>query len=401
MSDQATLGDVLFDIQAGKSFQTAEILARPDELGVLKVSAVTWSKFQPDEAKALNGEYMPDDSHRVRKGDLLMSRANTKEFVGAVVLVDRDYPCRLLSDKTLRLVIDEDRASKEYLLFALRAPKARRHIEHYATGTSDSMRNIAQGVIRAVPIDLPPVTEQRRCAARLSAQLAEVEAARQAVQAQYLVAWSLKSKALEASFEKLGNWKAIGTAAKLQSGYAFKSEAFKTSGVRLLRNTNILPGKVYWDETVYLSEEDARRFPAYELAEGDVLISLDRPVISSGVKVARVSDADLPALLLQRVGRFMPISYKLDQTYLFTFLQTDRFITAISGHEQSVGVPHISPAQVEAIEIPIPDLETQKRHAERMKTIVAEWSTAVGALQRQLDDLAVLEQRLLAQAFEN
>jgi type I restriction enzyme S subunit len=201
MSDQLTLGDVLLDIQAGKSFQTAEVLARPDELGVLKVSAVTWSDFQPDEAKALSGEYVPDASHRVRKGDLLISRANTKEFVGAVVLVDRNYPLRLLSDKTLRLAIDEDRASKEYLLFALRAPKARRHIEHYATGTSDSMRNISQGVIASVPIDLPPLPDQRRIATRLKAQLAEVEAARKAAREQLREIEALPAKLLAQAFE--------------------------------------------------------------------------------------------------------------------------------------------------------------------------------------------------------
>lgn len=202
MSSESTLGDVLLDIQAGKSFQTAEVLARPDELGVLKVSAVTWSNFQPDEAKALNGEYMPNANHRVRKGDLLISRANTKEFVGAVVLVDRDYPFRLLSDKTLRLVIDESRASKEYLLFALRAPKARKHIEHYATGTSDSMRNIAQGVITSVPIELPSLHDQRRVAARLKAQLAEVEAARKAAREQLREIEALPTKLLAQAFEK-------------------------------------------------------------------------------------------------------------------------------------------------------------------------------------------------------
>ena len=42
----STLADALLDIQSGKSFQTAEIQARPDELGVIKVSAVTWSHFQ-------------------------------------------------------------------------------------------------------------------------------------------------------------------------------------------------------------------------------------------------------------------------------------------------------------------------------------------------------------------
>jgi type I restriction enzyme, S subunit len=132
---------------------------------------------------------------------LLISRANTREFVGAVVLVDRDYPLRLLSDKTLRLVVDEARASREYLLFALRAPKARRHIEHYATGTSDSMRNIAQGVITSVPIDLPPLADQLRIAARLKAQLAEVEGARRAASEQLKEIEALPAKIIAQAFD--------------------------------------------------------------------------------------------------------------------------------------------------------------------------------------------------------
>lgn len=55
MTRQTTLGEILWDIQSGKSFQTAETPARPDELGVLKVSAVTWLEFRHDEAKALEG----------------------------------------------------------------------------------------------------------------------------------------------------------------------------------------------------------------------------------------------------------------------------------------------------------------------------------------------------------
>ena len=203
MTDVSTLGDVLLNIQAGKSFQTAEVLARPEELGVLKVSAITWSEFQANEAKALTGEYEPAESHKVREGDLLISRANPKGFVGAVVLVDRDYPFRLLSDKTLRLVIDEGKADKNFLLYALRAPKARDHIEQFATGTSDSMRNIAQGVITSIPISLPTLDEQRQIAARLKAQLAEVETARQAAQLQLHDTRLLRARMLKSFFAEL------------------------------------------------------------------------------------------------------------------------------------------------------------------------------------------------------
>ena len=153
----------------------------------------------------MNDAYEPAESHKVKKGDFLISRANTKEFVGAVVLVDRDYPFRLLSDKTLRLVVDEGRVCKDFLLFALRTSKAREHIEHLATGTSDSMRNISQSVIRSIPLYLPELGEQRRIAGRLKAQLAEVEIARKSVQTQLQDIHRLPSRVLAQAFESLGH----------------------------------------------------------------------------------------------------------------------------------------------------------------------------------------------------
>lgn len=244
MKKLRTLGDVLLGIEAGKSFQTTEAMARHDELGVLKVSAVSWTAFRPDEAKAVVG-YEPEEQHRVRSGDLLISRANTKELVGAVVLVEKDYPFRLLSDKTLRLIIAFERADKNYLLYALRSGAARKHIEHFATGTSESMRNIAQGVITSIPIMLPDIDEQMRITRTLKTQLAAAEEAWQAAQAQLNEIRLLKTQALKAVFAAIEDACVLGEVARIQSGYAFKSETFKKQGVGLLRNANMAPGRVY------------------------------------------------------------------------------------------------------------------------------------------------------------
>jgi len=146
------LGDLLVNIEAGKSIKTTELPAKPDELGILKVSAISWKNFQPQEAKAVAEGYEPDEIHRIRKGDLIISRANTVELVGAVVEVLQDYPLRLLSDKTLRLVVDQKRVNPNYLLNVLRWSEGRTYIEHHATGTSDSMRNISQKTIRSIPV---------------------------------------------------------------------------------------------------------------------------------------------------------------------------------------------------------------------------------------------------------
>lgn len=155
------LGELLLGIEAGKSFKTTDLPARPDELGILKVSAVSWNAFQPQEAKSVEGDYQPDERHRVKKGDLIISRANTLELVGAVVRVPENYPLRLLSDKTLRLVVNTDKVLPDYLLTVLKWHEARAHIESNATGTSDSMRNISQKTIRSIPIPLLPKDEQQ------------------------------------------------------------------------------------------------------------------------------------------------------------------------------------------------------------------------------------------------
>ena len=197
---RVVLGNVLKGIETGRSFQTLERLAREDELGILKVSAVSWTNFQPHEAKAIATTHVPDERHRVKAGDLLMTRANTVELVGAVVRVGQDFPHRLLSDKTLRLLTNEALVCPSYLLQILRMPEARIHIEGNATGTSSSMRNISQDTIQATPIPLIPLEAQRRFAQRLCEADAAVREAKSATQAQLSEIERLPARLLAQAF---------------------------------------------------------------------------------------------------------------------------------------------------------------------------------------------------------
>lgn len=147
-----SLGDVLLGIETGRSPKTLEVVAAADEPGVLKVSAVSWGAFDPQAAKAMPAEYVPLDSHRVRKGDLLLSRANTLALVGAVAISPANFPNRILSDKLLRLRVDPALVLPEFLLFALRTATARVHIEEQAD-TADLLRTrFLAGAFGAPPI---------------------------------------------------------------------------------------------------------------------------------------------------------------------------------------------------------------------------------------------------------
>jgi type I restriction enzyme S subunit len=172
----ATVGDILLDIQTGKSLQCEERPAGPEEWGILKVSAVSWNEFRQEENKVLPNSIVPLPQHEVSSGDIIISRANTTELVGAAVLVEHTRPRLLLSDKTLRLVPDTDVVIPKFLLASLKTRVARAFIEENATGTSDSMKNISQQTIRSIPIRIPYIGIQRQLIDTYDQQMSAVKA---------------------------------------------------------------------------------------------------------------------------------------------------------------------------------------------------------------------------------
>ena len=162
---ETTLGNLLFGIYTGKSMRCEERPPRDGELGVVKVSAVTWGRFDSSQSKTLPSDYRPPEEARIREGDLLISRANTLDLVGSVVLVDSEPRDLFLSDKILRLALSEE--TKTWVFWFLRSKWGREQIKNLATGNQLSMRNISQDALCRIRHPLPPAAEQRRVVAKL------------------------------------------------------------------------------------------------------------------------------------------------------------------------------------------------------------------------------------------
>ena len=168
---QGTVDDVLVSSNSGWSPRCDNIPATSDEWGVLKVSAVTWGVFKPEENKRLPSDMEPRPQHTLGAGDILVSRANTAELVGRGVKVPEDYPRLMLSDKIVRLALS-DAVQSDYFLLAFNASPVRAYFAKVATGTSDSMRNITRSHIKAAPIVFPPLAEQKRIVAKFDELMA-------------------------------------------------------------------------------------------------------------------------------------------------------------------------------------------------------------------------------------
>lgn len=162
-------------------------------------------------------------------------------------------------------------------------------------------------------------------------------------------------------------WARVADVVEMLNGYAFKSEWFKQAGVRLLRNVNVSHGHVDWSTPVMLDVATAKDYEQFALRVGDIVLSLDRPIISTGLKYAVIRESDLPCLLLQRVARLTSLVC-VSPEFLVLWLQSDLFMGTIDPG-RSNGVPHISTKQVAELAFPLPPLIEQSRIVTRVTAL--------------------------------
>jgi type I restriction enzyme S subunit len=151
--ESAKFGSLIDGIKAGKNLKCDERPPEEGERGTVKVSAVTWGEFRPDQSKTYPPHFEPDPDTLIKPGDFLFSRANTIELVGAVVIVEQTPGNLFLSDKVLRIDMSED--LKLWLMWFLRSPQGRNQLEEISSGNQQSMRNIGQAKLKTVDVPLP------------------------------------------------------------------------------------------------------------------------------------------------------------------------------------------------------------------------------------------------------
>jgi len=158
------INKIIKAIEAGWSVKAEDRQRRSDEWGVLKVSAVTSGYFKPEEHKAIGNPLFSKPPIIPSKGDLLFSRANTRELVAATCLVQNNYENLFLPDKLWRLKPESKIANVEYLKFLLSDSRYRTLIASKAHGTSGSMLNISQAKLLETCAPIPDLSLQERFA---------------------------------------------------------------------------------------------------------------------------------------------------------------------------------------------------------------------------------------------
>ena len=295
---------------------------------------------------------------------------NVKHYNGKFNAYQRTYVVTSLSDKVL---------DTRYLFYFM--DKYVERLRELSIG--GVIKYIKLGMLTDAEIPLPPLAEQQRIAAILDKADAIRCKRQQAIQ---LADDFLRAVFLDMFGDPVTNPKGfdkapITTLADIITGFAFKSKDYVTdsySSVRLCRGANTLTGYFDWGDTVFWPKNKIDGVESYLIKEGDVILAMDRPWISSGLKVCIFPSNERDTYLVQRVARLRPTSPTYTD-YIYSCIKSGAFEKHCCPTETTV--PHISPVELKNFEVLIPK-----------ESMVMKYHNVVSRVRASLSQMKLAEQ---------
>ena len=183
----------------------------------------------------------------------------------------------------------------------------------------------------------------------------------------------------------------LGDLCDILNGYAFKSEQYVDSGVRIIRIANVQKGYIEDSAPVFYPIDNIE-YKKYELKEGDLLLSLTGNV----GRVALLQKEFLPAALNQRVAclRIKDETILL-KSFLFNLLNSDYFESKCVESSQGVAQKNMSTEWLKGYDIPVLSIDKQTEISKELDTI----STLISLRKQQLSKLDELVKSRFIELF--
>jgi type I restriction enzyme S subunit len=162
--DIIQMNECLDSIDNGKSFVCEAGVRIGDEPAILKLSAVTYGIYRPEENKKIIDKNDFIESAEVHEGDLLFTRKNTPELVGMAAYV-ASTPVNLMMPDLIFRLNTNDTCNKLFLWQLINHDLFRGQIQSIASGSAKSMSNISKERLGKLSIYLPPLELQNQFAA--------------------------------------------------------------------------------------------------------------------------------------------------------------------------------------------------------------------------------------------
>ena len=183
----------------------------------------------------------------------------------------------------------------------------------------------------------------------------------------------------------------MGDVCEVLNGFAFKSDQYVESGIRIIRIANVQKGYIE-DSSPAFYPMDSIEAKKYQLKENDLLMSLTGNVGRVGLLTSNF----LPAALNQRVACLrIKDSSTFEKAYLFHVLNSDFFFFLCIESANGVSQKNMSTEWLKEYEIPLPPLDEQRRIAAVLDRV----SDLIAKRREQLDKLDELVKARFVEMF--
>lgn len=372
--------------------------------GCIMLRSQDYSKGWADPASAYRISNAIANQYRnaqLKENDLILTvvGANT----GQVAVAPRWLDGAVLSRSTSRIAIDVDRVDSRFCKFIIQSPTVQRQI-------LDNLKEGAQPVISCQDVadflvPVPPKEEQRAIAEALS----DVDALINALDAlitkkrhikqgtmQQLLTGKKRLPGFELTKEfkqtEVGvvpkDWTANALRAfiKLQGGYAFRSSNFSTSGVPVIRISDIQSG--------FASVSECTCHPEFAIPAEFIVEKNDVLIAMSGATTGKIGvfKHEKNAYQNQRVGRFVIRNNdETSQSFVSHLVASKLFLIQLGVYLEQGAQPNISGSQIESLEFAFPPRTEQIAIAEVLSDMDAE----ITALEQKRDKTKLIKQGMM------
>jgi type I restriction enzyme S subunit len=192
----AQVADIAAGITLGRKTKETELVQVP----YLRVANVQDGHLLLADLKTIAATRREIEKWALEDGDLLLTEGGDLDKLGRGACWRSQVPLCIHQNHIFRVRLPADSYDPDYVSFQIASPYGKAYFLAHAKKTT-GIASINQRVLGAFPLMTPPISEQRRIAANLKDQLAEVEAARQAARAQLREIDGLPGKLLAQAFK--------------------------------------------------------------------------------------------------------------------------------------------------------------------------------------------------------
>ena len=327
----------------------------PVDLGQLTVRHIEHGKRSITHAG-----YTSCGTQLVPPGTILLS---TRAPIGHVAIASRE----ICFNQGCRGLVPRNAICSDFAYWALLA----RIPQLEAAGQGTTFLELSRDKLKAARIPLPDLPTQKAIADFLDRETARIDQLIEKKQRMVEVLGERLCAEREASVWVHSKFAKLGHHVSILSGYAFPSDGFSDDPLddRLLRGANVGVDTLRWDDVVYWPADDCERLKRFRLEIGDLVMGMDRPWISGGMRVATVGPDDVPSFLLQRVCKIKPRA-TMNGMFLKELLHSRHFLAHFEPILTGVSVPHISPDQIVGFRFPYIDPDVQASQMEHFAKLV-------------------------------